>query len=284
MPASADAEGTNYDLHPILIDGALLAAAALIDTGCNGVSGWLPVTSKTLRLIAPCNQPMYAWIRFSSGPHMSGDSSSLDIDLCDMQGTLCAQLHGLVLRRIVSQEALPSPDQGVVEMPPVAEVRQEAPRLWAPVQTLREKPAQISLLPAANIAASISRSFAGSRKKVRAKATVTLPSLTAPMSAAGAQLTSVTLQDHGDGLWCVRVATRSAEEQLAQVLQRAREQASMKALVLDLSEAALSRATGSNAWDEESIARSFYRSLADFPYPVVAAVPDDALRADWPRS
>ncbi|HEX8619040.1 MAG TPA: SDR family NAD(P)-dependent oxidoreductase, partial [Thermoanaerobaculia bacterium] len=90
LPEEAKETAAAFILHPLLLDAALYAAAALQVTAPQSN----PVELETLRVFAPCTEEMVAWVRRAETSH-GGDSATLDIDLCDARGNVCVQLRGL---------------------------------------------------------------------------------------------------------------------------------------------------------------------------------------------
>jgi len=100
MPAAAEPVGSDYVLHPSLMDGALQAAVGLLDDLSAPNEPRLPFELETLRVMSPCTGSMAAWVRHVSGNPASGDVVRLDIDLCDDRGNVCVQMRGLASRAL----------------------------------------------------------------------------------------------------------------------------------------------------------------------------------------
>ncbi|UXY16137.1 SDR family NAD(P)-dependent oxidoreductase [Chitiniphilus purpureus] len=80
-------------LHPALLDGALQSAAALAASLQPHGGTPEPATLGAARVLAPCNGPMYAWVR--PAYEAASDALTLDVDLMDAQGAVCVQLKAL---------------------------------------------------------------------------------------------------------------------------------------------------------------------------------------------
>jgi polyketide synthase PksL len=98
LPAAV-AANPELVLHPSLMDGALQAAAGLLDLG-GTEQPRLPFALQTLRVFAPCTAEMLSWVRFASGSSAAGVVVKLDIDLCDAAGNVCVQLRGFTSRTL----------------------------------------------------------------------------------------------------------------------------------------------------------------------------------------
>jgi len=111
-PAALQDDQNDYLLHPALLQGVLQTAAGL--TG-----GW-PQTMAALRIVFPFTQPKFAWVRLPAFALASGERP-IDIDLCDEQGNVCVQLHGLRCLSEASQIVEKPEASRLVEAPqPVA--------------------------------------------------------------------------------------------------------------------------------------------------------------------
>ena len=99
-----------YVLHPSLMDGAVQAAAGLID-GLSGVSTGprLLATVDSLCILSPCSREMFAWARYVQDDHVD-KTAKLNIDLCSEQGNVCVRMRGvswnLARRKIEEPSAL----------------------------------------------------------------------------------------------------------------------------------------------------------------------------------
>jgi len=93
-----------YVLHPGLLDSALQGAIGLIlDPRRPGHAPPLPFAMQSLRVGGPCAPEMSAWVRRSGkgGP----GQLIVDVDLCDANGNVSAQVRGFSLR-VLESEAL----------------------------------------------------------------------------------------------------------------------------------------------------------------------------------
>ena len=98
LPQSVADEASAYALHPSLMDGAMQAAVWLAEGGAREGRLRLPFALESLRVFAPCAAEMAAWVRPSG-------TSKIDVDLCDAQGKVCVQMHGLSLRAPVPRHS-----------------------------------------------------------------------------------------------------------------------------------------------------------------------------------
>jgi acyl transferase domain-containing protein len=104
----------DFRLHPLLLDGALQCAAALIgDSSRRAANLSLPRAVASVRIDAPCTKQMFAWVRYTQGSGAADSSIKLDIDLCDVEGNVCVQMHSVayeeMLQRSVELKAPQSP-------------------------------------------------------------------------------------------------------------------------------------------------------------------------------
>ncbi|MDQ1829159.1 SDR family NAD(P)-dependent oxidoreductase [Massilia scottii] len=91
LPASAQAGGAAYVLHPSLMDGALQAATVLMFDPANPPRAPIvPFAIDSVQLLAPCTSEMLVWAR-----HADDDkAASFDIDMLDADGKLCVRIRG----------------------------------------------------------------------------------------------------------------------------------------------------------------------------------------------
>jgi acyl transferase domain-containing protein/acyl carrier protein len=104
-----------FVLHPSLMDAALQASGLMLTAV--DMKPALPVALETLEIFAGCTQKMWAFVRKNGG----GKVQTLDIDLCDETGKVCARMKGLssrVLEDTVGSEGA-SASYGTLLLEPV---------------------------------------------------------------------------------------------------------------------------------------------------------------------
>ncbi len=96
-PASgADDCDSGYSLHPILMSGALQAASWLIANRGKGFSTTLlPRAVDRLRIVSPCTEEVFVWVRHAQGASSEDKPIELDVDLLDTDGNVCVQMRRL---------------------------------------------------------------------------------------------------------------------------------------------------------------------------------------------
>ncbi|MQX35684.1 SDR family NAD(P)-dependent oxidoreductase [Roseospira navarrensis] len=90
-------------LHPVLLDAAIQAWVALDETPATGAA--VPFTCRGVTVHAPCPARVWAHVRPTPGTRGGEAVRHLDITLCDADGTVCAVLQDLVLRRMPAADA-----------------------------------------------------------------------------------------------------------------------------------------------------------------------------------
>jgi hypothetical protein len=81
-------------LHPVLLDGALQSSIGLMrDPSGRPDHLSLPVAMASVRIVAPCTEKMFAWVRHATDHRDAGPSIKLDIDVCDADGNICVQMR-----------------------------------------------------------------------------------------------------------------------------------------------------------------------------------------------
>src|SRR5262249_44003140 len=100
LPRAVEDTLGDYWLHPSLMGGAMQACVGLIDGSSeSSKQPRLPVALESLRVVSPCSREMVAWARYSPGSQAWDASVKLDLDLCDEQGNIAAQMRGVNLQR-----------------------------------------------------------------------------------------------------------------------------------------------------------------------------------------
>ena len=98
LPPVVAGSENEYVLHPSLLDSALQASVGLIDSSRLPAKPLLPFVLERLRVVAPCKDRMLAWVRHSQGGVDNGATLKVDVELCDLQGSVCVQLMGCASR------------------------------------------------------------------------------------------------------------------------------------------------------------------------------------------
>jgi polyketide synthase PksN len=117
LPEVAAAGG--FVLHPSLMDGSLQAAVGLLEGDLQSAQPRLPFALETLRVFSPCAAEMVAWVRCAPGSQTTDAVLELDIDLCDEQGNVCAQMRGLSARALSASLVNLAPAAGSLLAAPV---------------------------------------------------------------------------------------------------------------------------------------------------------------------
>ncbi|HET8773435.1 MAG TPA: SDR family NAD(P)-dependent oxidoreductase, partial [Thermoanaerobaculia bacterium] len=251
LPEGAEKDAAAYVLHPALVESAFHAAAA-----SRGLSSeQVPVALDSLRVLSPCTNGLDVWAR---------GTGTLDIDLCDEEGRVCAQLRGVRWQAAAAVREAPA-----VAARAAREIAL-APQPVAPSGTARKKRAPISLdAPGPEPAG---RTPSAARPSITLSAT-TANSPAAPVSSA------VRLYDRGEGVFAIEAAAGASIADLRNALQRAREEASIK--VLTISGAGHCFTRGGRDAVNDAIEQKLWEVVAALPAPVIAAVPGDAIGAGF---
>lgn len=107
LPESLLDSESDYVLHPVILDGALRAAAALAGTAQLSRLELLTVLSSSSR-------EMHAWVRYTRGSRPGDSSPKLDVDLIDPQGNIAIRLKALTFASVqTAQTAAPGSDEFV---------------------------------------------------------------------------------------------------------------------------------------------------------------------------
>ncbi|MEA2488833.1 MAG: polyketide synthase PksN, partial [Acidobacteriota bacterium] len=203
----------------------------------------------SLRVVAPCAAEMVAWVRGG------------DIDLCDAAGRVAVEIRG-----VTHGEALPviaEPRTPMLAAAPAVENKPLIRREIAFLPQTAEAPAIAKTRSTVALSAPGTSAVTPSAGRTR----IALSNTTAVAPVASA----VTLYDCSDGIYAIDIAaSRSSEviDHLLRAFERLRSESSLKVLMLR----GIEHGSAAGAID-----RKFFRSLLDFPYPVVAVLPDGAV-------
>jgi acyl transferase domain-containing protein/enoyl-CoA hydratase/carnithine racemase/acyl carrier protein/SAM-dependent methyltransferase len=270
--AAASTPG-DYVLHPALIEGALQAAAGLIQSSSERS---VLFALDSLRILSNCSHEMVAWARYAPGNVVNGRAVKVDLDLCDERGNIAVQIRGVTWQAVtmpVIEPVIELVAQSVPRAVPAA--RNEIAFLpdrqagSAPVE--RKGLATISLAaPRASLPASAAPS-AGRGPIALSNTTV---------KSAAPHVSSVRLHDDGNGIFSIEIGAAPAGQAIGDLrlaLQRVQLESSLKVLQLSGVERGFGR--GGRQDDNEAVAQELYRALASFPYPIIASLQRDAIGA-----
>ncbi|MCP4160488.1 MAG: SDR family NAD(P)-dependent oxidoreductase [Deltaproteobacteria bacterium] len=103
LPSIVSDTKDQYVLHPGMLDSALQSSIGFIlgsvdKENAAQVKPALPFALQELEILSNCTTNMWAWIRYSNGSKSDDKIQKIDIDLCDENGKICAQLKGFSSR------------------------------------------------------------------------------------------------------------------------------------------------------------------------------------------
>ncbi|MEJ2621459.1 MAG: SDR family NAD(P)-dependent oxidoreductase, partial [Candidatus Thiodiazotropha sp.] len=99
LPSCVSDSQNHYHLHPSLVDSALQATLGLrLGSDDNHSNLVLPFALRSIRIIDQCSDTMWAVISSYNEGERNCKTTIVNVDLCNDQGKVCAQLRGLSLR------------------------------------------------------------------------------------------------------------------------------------------------------------------------------------------
>jgi polyketide synthase PksN len=98
LPSLVESTEGDYVLHPSIMDSALQASIGLIEVDELAGKPPLPFLLESIRVIAPCTQDMFAWVRYARGTTAGDAAIRLDLDVCDAGGNVCVVMRGFLTR------------------------------------------------------------------------------------------------------------------------------------------------------------------------------------------
>ncbi|HEX6101023.1 MAG TPA: SDR family NAD(P)-dependent oxidoreductase [Thermoanaerobaculia bacterium] len=273
MPAAVGVKAAEYVLHPTLIEGALQAAAVVRDeTGEPGTA----LGMRSLRVVAPCAQEMFAWIRPVSGSEAAGDVVELDVDLCNERGEVCVQMHGMRWQPASAEAVETGRLAAAGEASRPALVRREI--LFA----TEARPAEPKKRPAIALAAPGAPVPSAPAPAARARVALSNAAAGAHSPAPAPAASPVRLYDSGNGIFSIEILasrTNGVIGHLLQALERVRQEPSLKVLMLNGIEYCFVH--GDRDEYNEAVDRKLFQRLLSFPYLLIAVLPGDVIGAGF---
>jgi acyl transferase domain-containing protein/acyl carrier protein len=121
--ALADEDNAAYILHPSLIDSALQAAIGLGGRDAPPADPMLPFALESLCILGDCAQQLHVFVRRADAASDDAAQITLDLDLCDADGTICVQIRGFCARRFDTAANESSAVETLVAVPRWSEPR-----------------------------------------------------------------------------------------------------------------------------------------------------------------
>jgi len=297
-----DNEPADFILSPSVIDRLLLSANSLVSDS-KDESLWLPEKVEFIRIIFACRDNMYAWIRPCIEKNNSKSSQKLDVDLCDEQGNICVQLHGVSYQQanrttdaeeqsLTAQSANIESSSAPVKTPIDYKLKRkisnggEGEDKSSENLPMHKKPSGIILMGVDRLSNDISLS------RVKPDQ-IFLPALstreTLDVSQKSIRLDSLLVQlfDLGDGLYSIEICAAETKnylsseliDQLLQGLRFLKEKKSLKALLI-FGDTQNFMCGDQNSIDE-LVRKQLLDELISFPHPCIAVAEGDAVGAGF---
>jgi acyl transferase domain-containing protein/enoyl-CoA hydratase/carnithine racemase/acyl carrier protein/SAM-dependent methyltransferase len=306
MPEAVEEQWGEYVLHPSMLDGGLQASVGLMEGEREGgQQARLPFALDELRIVSRCTREMYAWVRYAAGGQAGDKVVKIDIDLCDEQGKVCAQMRGVSWQAAMVRNAAPVKEEaavavaaaGLKENTLAAVVRKEIEFLpHPPVAAVPDAPkkqkrraialaAPSAVISPATVATS-AENAAGQSSAGRALIALSAAAVgVAGQESMGPAESSVRLFDCGQGIFSIQIAasgsgrTQAKERigHLRQALERVRQEGTLKVLLLS----GLERCLVGDGREEynEAVEQKLYEAVVLFPYPVIGVLQGDVKGA-----
>ncbi|QHI36099.1 Polyketide synthase PksL [Kordia antarctica] len=308
LQLSTEVEATinDYKLHPSILESAIQSAIGLVEAAQSQTTSIIPTSISSVEIRSACTKEMYAWIRYNNQK-----SNLLDIDLCDANGTICVQIHGIAYHQTAdsSKVATPTIVEKVVAQPEIVQTKQQEVLIPAEATINYKTPREITLPTVSNTTEKISLEttkestpvIASLKKPTgislnapetttakkqqpleKTQVTLSLNTVATPVKVSNSAASLVHLYDNGRGIYTLKIKsentknTLSAEltAQLASALKRAESETTLKVLLLEgLQDSFLH---GVRNGYNVAIDQKLHQQLISFPYPVIAALEGSA--------
>ncbi|QHI36109.1 Polyketide synthase PksN [Kordia antarctica] len=95
LPTELQNDTTDYILNPAIIEVALHASGLMIHADHYKDKSPLPAKLERLKIVAPCENEMYIWVRHSRSNSEDENHIELDIDLINAKGEICISLKSI---------------------------------------------------------------------------------------------------------------------------------------------------------------------------------------------
>lgn len=112
-------------LHPGVMDLATGWAMDLID-GYTGEHLWVPVSYASVRVFGALPREVVSWVRNAGDNKQSHETASFDITIAAPDGTVCVEIDGFTIRKLIGALSFPAPspiesDAGLRPLSPAEE-------------------------------------------------------------------------------------------------------------------------------------------------------------------
>ena len=281
-----DDTSVDFTVHPTILNTVLQASIPLIGYELE------PYAIESASIFAPCKKEMFAWIRFLQNSKQ--EEIKLAIDLCDIHGNLCMQLHGVSYQGIPKNKDVDTqvPVQKVSTVPKQKEVQNiEKESIHIPVKisfadTLPQgsrtvKLQNTSLTPVISLSTPAVENFSSKNVKraaIQLEDTNLHFSLKASVSSSNL---AVELYNLGKGIFSIEIAadnnnllSKNLITQLIAALSKVRQQDLVKTVIIKGTAANFLH--GSLPSYTDAIELELFKSIITFPYPVIADMRGDA--------
>ena len=289
IPAAVEASQEDYLLHPSIMDSALQASLAL-----NQNQPVIPFAIDFIRISSACTKEMLAWIRYSQGSGVADDVKKLDIDLCDQQGNICIQIHGIACQSV----SLNVPVQSDATAQTISTMPLQTPRQIQPLQETDIRTSKSSLPNFAEVELKKPSGIS-----LAAPDDLDLQKIERPSGKASVVLSDmisdspsqehmepvaplISLSDYGSGIYAIQITagsdntlSKDLAEQLIQALNRVQQEPLVKVLIIKGTMDSFLR--GGREMYNVAVEQRLYQVVASFPYPVIAAMQGDATGAGF---
>lgn len=269
-----------YTLYPDLLDRTLQSAMNLV--GGSDKSASFPDSLESVNIFSACKRKMVALMRYTEGSQSINQNIKLDIDLCDEQGNICVQMHG-VSYSIASMEAF---DPKVGKTVPSTFVPRKIPINQTSanvsfgdhqeifIQSSIKKPSDIVLAdPGMSSVKDNSTTFD--------KLNITLTDAASALSLQADTLLEtdfVSLYEYGNGVFSIQInnATLSKDvaKQIVQALNTVKQSGLLKVLLIRGGYSDFLH--GNRQQNNDAVEEGLYHAISAFPYPVIAIMQGNA--------
>jgi acyl transferase domain-containing protein/enoyl-CoA hydratase/carnithine racemase/NAD(P)-dependent dehydrogenase (short-subunit alcohol dehydrogenase family)/acyl carrier protein/phospholipid N-methyltransferase len=257
LPNSTRKDKPEFLLHPdLLCTLPSLVSEVSCQSGSPGRSV-CPSSLECLRVMSACPENLLVWMRHSS-------TEGVDIDLVSERGDVCVQMRGMRYR--------------IEAIAPAAEpIKARTPQATATAATRKVVLAPVCEFDRPTTPAS------GSNVSAHVSVTLRKPGTQPRFSRGDGDIAR--LRPLGNGAFSIEMAAGGSAdpdlliESLLSALNRAQEEESLRVLLIGSGCPALWQ--GDAKVYQRAAERGLFRSIASFPYPVIAIMGDGALGAGF---
>ena len=298
LPSEVVNDVKNYVLHPTILKSAVKAVSGI--TGNQNefaTTTIIPTAITSVNIHASCSSEMFAWIRYSENDTQAENDLKIDIDLCDTNGTICAQFVGIsfntsvestqfkptvVKKETLVKVATPKPAETFETPKELFFTTQAKPTISLKATNTEntvsslEKPSSIKLTKPTVIV--VDKKNSATLKKGRVQLTAE-----SSQQALETVVPKIRLFNTGKGIYKLQLETSELDKtlisQFKSALQRLAKEVHLKVLLIEGKQTDFLH--GEAKVFNEALQQELFKEILSFNYPIIANVQGNTSNAGF---